>query len=153
MPTRPLWPMKNSQSARPAALAIAFTRRAICDSDHPNTFSLPSTPAGRMAFRASMAAGVMATTVPWASASVLERTHGDAAALDRRLMYLEDASPDVTDGAVCADAGVGHQSAGVFNGEYRLVDLASAVQWMVKRRTGRWSFCASISVFGARWRM
>ena len=74
MPTRPLWPMKNSQSARLAALAIAFTRRAICDSDHPNTFSLPSTPAGRMAFRASMAAGVMATTVPWASASVLERT-------------------------------------------------------------------------------
>ena len=31
MPTRPLWPLKNSQSTRPAALAITFTRRAICD--------------------------------------------------------------------------------------------------------------------------
>ena len=29
MPTLPLWPLKNSQSARPAALAITFTRRAI----------------------------------------------------------------------------------------------------------------------------
>ena len=29
MPTRPLWPLKNSQSANPAALAMTFTRRAI----------------------------------------------------------------------------------------------------------------------------
>ena len=34
IPTRPLWPLKNSQSARPAALAVTFTRRAICDSDN-----------------------------------------------------------------------------------------------------------------------
>ena len=73
MPTRPLWPLKNSQSARPAALAIAFTRRAIWDSDSPNTFTSLATPAGRIAERAPMAAGVMATVAPWASASVLER--------------------------------------------------------------------------------
>ena len=73
IPTRPLWPLKNSQSANPAALAIAFTRRAIWDSDSPNTFSSLATPAGRMASSAFMAAGVMATTAPWASTSVLER--------------------------------------------------------------------------------
>ena len=39
MHTHPLWPLKNSQSARPAAFAITFTRRAIWDSDSPNTFS------------------------------------------------------------------------------------------------------------------
>ena len=39
MPTRPLWPLNNSQSANPAALAIALTRRAICHSDSPKTFS------------------------------------------------------------------------------------------------------------------
>ena len=72
-PTRPLWPLKNSQSTRPAALAITFTRRAICDSDSPNTFLLLATPAGRMASNAFMAAGVMATTAPAASTSVLER--------------------------------------------------------------------------------
>ena len=38
MPTRPLWPLKNSQSANPAALAITLTRRAIWDSDSPKTF-------------------------------------------------------------------------------------------------------------------
>ena len=38
----PLWPLKNSQSERPAALAIAFTRRAIYDSDSPNTSSSPA---------------------------------------------------------------------------------------------------------------
>ena len=74
MPTRPLCPLKNSQFSNPAALAIAFTRRAIWDSDSPNTFPLPPTPAGQMASSAFMAAGVMATTAPWASASVLERT-------------------------------------------------------------------------------
>ena len=44
MPTRPLWPLNNSQSLKPAALAIAFTRRAIWDSDSLNKFSslLPS---------------------------------------------------------------------------------------------------------------
>ena len=42
MPTRPLWPLKNSQSEGPAALAITFTRREICDFDSPNTF-LPTT--------------------------------------------------------------------------------------------------------------
>ena len=61
MPTRPLCPLKNSQSANPAALAITFTLRAICDSD-------------RMSESAFMAAGVMATTAPAASTSVLERT-------------------------------------------------------------------------------
>ena len=80
MPTRPLCPLKNSQSANPAALATTFTRRAICDSDNPNTFCLPSTPAGRMAESACMAAGVMATTAPRASASVLGADHGEAAA-------------------------------------------------------------------------
>ena len=74
MPPRPLWPLKNSQSERPAALAIAFTRRAIWDSDSPNTFTSPPAPTSRRASRARMAAGVMATTAPWASASVLERT-------------------------------------------------------------------------------
>ena len=73
MPTRPLWPLKNSQSVNPAALAITFTRRAICDSDNPNTFTSPPTPTGRRASKAPLAAGVMATTAPWASASVLER--------------------------------------------------------------------------------
>ena len=29
MPTRPLCPLKNSQSARPATMAIEFTRRVI----------------------------------------------------------------------------------------------------------------------------
>ena len=43
MPTRPLWPLKNSQSERPADLAITFTRRAICESDSPNTFTAPPT--------------------------------------------------------------------------------------------------------------
>ena len=52
---------------------MTFTRRAICDSDNPNTFTSPPTPSGRMAFRARMAAGVMATTAPAASTSVLER--------------------------------------------------------------------------------
>ena len=42
VPTRPL---KNSQLARPAALAMTFTRRAICDSDNPKTLSLLATPA------------------------------------------------------------------------------------------------------------
>ena len=74
MPTRPLWPLKFSQSGRPAARATAFTRRAICDSDNPNTLSFLATPAGRMASRARMAAGVTATTAPAASTSVLERT-------------------------------------------------------------------------------
>ena len=80
MPTRPLCPLKNSQSANPAALATTFTRRAICNSDNPNTFCLPSTPAGRMAESACMAAGVMPTTAPRASASVLGADHGEAAA-------------------------------------------------------------------------
>ena len=62
----PLWPLKNSQSANPAALAMAFTRRAIWDSDSPNTFPSPPTPAGRMASRAFIAMGVMATMAPWA---------------------------------------------------------------------------------------
>ena len=44
MPTRPLWPLNNSQSANPAALAIALTRRAICDSDSPRLFRRWSTP-------------------------------------------------------------------------------------------------------------
>ena len=44
MPTRPLWPLKNSQSASPAARAMAFTRRAIWDSDSPNTFSVTASP-------------------------------------------------------------------------------------------------------------
>ena len=74
MPTRPLWPLKNSQSVRPAALAITFTRREICDSESPNTLTSPPTPAGRMAERAPMAAEVMAPVAPWASASVSERT-------------------------------------------------------------------------------
>ena len=39
MPTRPPCLLKNSQSESPAALAMAFTRREICDSDNPNTFS------------------------------------------------------------------------------------------------------------------
>ena len=56
------------------ARLILLTRRAIWDSDSPNTFWLPPTPAARMAPSAFMAAGVMATTAPWASASVLERT-------------------------------------------------------------------------------
>ena len=59
MPTRPPWPLKNSQSASLAALAMTFTRRAIWDSDSPNTFSSLATPAGRMVLRARMAAGVM----------------------------------------------------------------------------------------------
>ena len=45
MPTRPLWSLKNSQSGRPAALAMTFTRRAICDSDSPDTL-FPRPPAG-----------------------------------------------------------------------------------------------------------
>ena len=52
---------------------MALTPRAIWDADSPNTLASPPTPAGRMAERACMAAGVMATTTPWASASVLER--------------------------------------------------------------------------------
>ena len=51
MPTRPLWPLKNSQSANPAALAMAFTRRAIWDFDNLKAFLLSSTSAGRMGFR------------------------------------------------------------------------------------------------------
>ena len=74
MPTRPLWPLKNSQSANPAALAMALTRRAIWDSDSLNTFTPPPIPTGRIASRAFIAAGATATTAPWASASVLERT-------------------------------------------------------------------------------
>ena len=54
---RPLCPLKNSQSVKPAALAIAFTLRAICDSDSPKTFSLLATPAGRMASRAALRRG------------------------------------------------------------------------------------------------
>ena len=42
----PLWPLKSSQSGRPAALAMAFTLRAIWDSDSPNTFSWLPTPWG-----------------------------------------------------------------------------------------------------------
>ena len=61
MPTRPLCPLKNSQSVKPAALAMAFTHREICDSDRPKTFSLLATPAGRMASKAFMVVGVMAT--------------------------------------------------------------------------------------------
>ena len=76
----PLWPLKNSQSARPAALAITFTRRAICDSDSPNTFTSPPTPIGRMASRARMAAGVMATTAPLGLHVGLGADDGDAAA-------------------------------------------------------------------------
>ena len=54
MPTLPLWPLKNSQSARPAALVITFTRRAICDSNSPSTCSPPPpTPTGRMASKGS----------------------------------------------------------------------------------------------------
>ena len=45
------------QSASPAALAIAFTLRAICDSESPNTRCLPSTSTGRMASRVAMATG------------------------------------------------------------------------------------------------
>ena len=51
MPTRPLWPLKNSQLARPAALAMTFTRREICDTDSPKTFTSPPAPTARMASR------------------------------------------------------------------------------------------------------
>ena len=71
--TRPLCPPKNSQSANPAALAMAFTRRTICESGSPNTFSPPPTPAGGIASSVFMAAGVMATTALTACTSVLER--------------------------------------------------------------------------------
>ena len=54
---RPLCPLKLSQSARPAALANTFPRRAICDSESPNTFSLLVTTIGRMASRASHGGG------------------------------------------------------------------------------------------------
>ena len=70
IPIRPLWTLKLSQPARPAA----FTRRAICDSDIPNTLCRPSTPTGLMASRGRMAAEVTATTAPWAPTSVLTRT-------------------------------------------------------------------------------
>ena len=58
---------------QPRSWAIAFTRRAICDSDNPNTLASLLAPAGRMAKSASMAAEVMATVAPWASTSVFER--------------------------------------------------------------------------------
>ena len=51
MPARPLWPLKDSQSTNPAALSMAFTRRAIWDFDNPKTFLLAPTSAGRMAFK------------------------------------------------------------------------------------------------------
>ena len=61
----PLWPLKDFQFSNPAALAMAFTRRAIWDSDSPKTFSLLATTGrsdgGRGPF---MAAGVIATTAP-----------------------------------------------------------------------------------------
>ena len=41
MPTRPLWPLKNSQSASADALAIPFTRLAICDADRLNILGKP----------------------------------------------------------------------------------------------------------------
>ena len=53
----PAVPLKNSQPVKPAALAITSTRRAICDSDSPNTFALLSTPVGLMASWAPMATG------------------------------------------------------------------------------------------------
>ena len=52
MPARPPCLLKNCQSANPAALAIAFTRRAIWDSDSTNTLTSPATPAGLIASRA-----------------------------------------------------------------------------------------------------
>ncbi len=38
MPTCPLWPLKNSQFSSPTAWAMAFTRRAIWDSDSRRLF-------------------------------------------------------------------------------------------------------------------
>ena len=69
MPTRPLWPLKNSQSASHAARAIALTRPALCDSESLNTFSPLAAPAGRMASRAFMSLHID-----------LRADHGDAAA-------------------------------------------------------------------------
>ena len=69
MQTRPLWPLKNSQSASPAARAIALTLRVLCDSESLNTFSPLAAPAGRMASRAFMSLHID-----------LGADHGDAAA-------------------------------------------------------------------------
>ena len=77
---RPLWPLKNSQSASPAALAITFTSRSICDSDSPNTFCPPPTPIGRMASKARMAAGGDGHHGTLGLRVGLGADHGDAAA-------------------------------------------------------------------------
>ena len=104
IPTRPLWPLKLSQSGSPAALATAFTRRAICDADNPNTFSSLATPTGLMASRAFMAVGVMATTAPWASTSVLERMTVNAAAAVGPAFNV---APGERGGLAVAQSGVG----------------------------------------------
>ena len=54
-------------------MSLITCRWATWDSDSRNTFSLSPALAGRMASSAFMAAGVMATTAPWASTSVLDR--------------------------------------------------------------------------------
>ena len=82
MPTRPLCPLKNSQFGQtPRPWPIAFTRRAICDSDSPNTFCLTTNtgrPDGVQSFHCGM--GVMATTAPCSFRVGLGADHGDAAA-------------------------------------------------------------------------
>ena len=66
MPTRPLWPLKNSQSSNPVDLEVALTRQAIWDSYSPNTLTLTPTAAGWMSYGTCMAQEVIATVVRWA---------------------------------------------------------------------------------------
>ena len=79
IPTRPLWLLKNSQLTSPAALAIALTRRAICDSESPNTFTSLPAPTGRMA-QGPHGDGSDGQHGPLGQGVGLGADHGDAAA-------------------------------------------------------------------------
>ena len=76
------------------ARLILLTRRAIWDSDSPNTFFPLATPAGRMAEDTSIAARVMATVAPWASAVIpaLPVAPGEGGPASERLSPASDSA-------------------------------------------------------------
>ena len=61
----------------------------------------------------------------------------------RRLMYFEDAGPDVAYGAICVHAGVGHEPASVFNGEYRPGDIRFG---SLNQSQGRMCICRVLGI-------
>ena len=127
MPTRPLWPLKNSQSARPAALEL---RPSPAGRSGTPTARTPSahhaTPAGRMASSAAHGGGGDGhRTAPWASDVGLGANHGDAAASRRPQRCT---SPQVS-AAASLNAATPRQRATATRARSKLSTLGCCLRW------------------------